>query len=693
MKRTIVRALALAGIAALLSACHGGGTGSGSMLPARGSTGGVGPYSGPAGLTFAWGSNTLQHNAAYLGPVTITGKLSLNLALTLRNAPGLLQYARSTADPHSGNYRHWLTPREIGAEFGASDAAVWSAEKYFMSYHLGVGTWPQHLMIVVTGSQANIEAAFGTKLGVWQIQTPAGPVKVYGPQPNAAPHFASALPVASVMNLVGLHAQHTFLERPGNVTGAGYSAPVIRNGFDYVGMINAGYSGQGINEGIIGTGPISSADVPAYATVSGNGAVATVVQKDVVAQPVDYNGAPYNDPDPNGLATPPPVTGPCSAQNTYGPAVTTASCNEEDGEAQLDTEQQAGMAPGATVDFYLAYNNQDCGPAYYNCGAGYTGVEGIYLVDDEIQQAIADNVVDTLSLSYGEGEPDAYLTGYFDNTGAGPGPTEFAALAAEGVTVFVSSGDNGAYQCDSGGAPATTLCASYPATDPSVISVGGVNASFTNSGQIQPSTQITAWAENTTYGGDGYFDNSAGSGGGPSQYFNVTSTPWQVAAGNASGFRGTPDISLLADPRTGPLLLMYAAFIPGYYFPSGGTSAAAPESAAMFADFLSACKANATCAHAHGGGAYGYRWGIAAATAFYAIATSQTGYGTQGACAGQGAGAFYDVCAGSNGVYSKNNNMLNNGFPASPGYDFVTGLGVPFGGFLVNALMTYCSCG
>ncbi len=682
---TVIRALALAGAAALLSACHGGSSGGGVMPNGASGSNAVQPYTGPASLTFAWGSGTLQQNATYLGPVTITGKISLNLELTLRNEQGLLSYAQSSGNPTSANYRHWLTPQEIGSMFGASNSAVWTAEKYFMSYHLGVGTWPQHLMMVVTGTQANIEAAFGTKLGNWQIQTPAGPIKVYGPQPGAAPHFASVLPVASVMNLVGLRAQHSYLERPSDTTTAGYPAPVIRNGFDYIGMINAGYNGTGINEGIVGTGPISSADVPAYSALSGGAAVATVVQKDVVAQPVDYNGAPYNDPDPNGLATPPPTTGYCGAQ-IYGPGVTTASCNEEDGEAQLDTEQQAGMAPGATVDFYLAYNNQDCGAAYYNCGAGFTGVEGIYLVDDEIQQAIADNVVDVLSLSYGEGEPDAEAAGYFNGSGVGPGPTEFAALATEGVSVFVSSGDNGAYQCDSAGYPATTQCASYPATDPSVIAVGGVNASFTNSGQIQPSTQITAWAENTTYGGDGYFDNSAGSGGGPSQYFAVSSVPWEEIVGNT--MRDTPDISLLADPRTGPLLVENAAFAPGEYGASGGTSASAPESAAMFADFLSACITNTTC---KGSGAHGYRWGIGAARAFYTIAHGETGYGTQAGCAGGAGGAFYDVCAGSNGTNS--GGTIYPGYAAGPGYDEVTGVGVPFGGYLIDAMMSYCGCG
>jgi pseudomonalisin len=689
-KSVIARNLTIAAIAALLTACQGGGGGSMPSMHGAGGTG-LQPYAGPASLTFGWGQAGLAaQNAVYLGPATISGSITLNVEPQLRNEQGLLAYAKETADPHSGNYRHWLTPREIGAMFGASDSEIAAAGKYFASYHLSAGTWPQHLMMVVSGTQPNLEAAFGTKFGKWQVVTPAGVKTFYAPQPGSPPHFATALPVVSVLNLIGLHTMHTYIERPADTQGYGYSAPIIRNGFDYSGLINAGDRGQGINVGIIGTGPISSSDVPAYAQLSGTALYATVVQKNVTAQPANSQnnntGTGVFDPNPGDLATPPPVTAPCNSGNNI--AAPTATCNEEDGEAQLDTEQQAGMAPGATVDFYLAFNTGDC--TAYGAPAGCIGVEGIYLTDDEIQQVIADNVVDTLSLSFGEGEPYAECSSgcYFNASGVGPGPDEFAALAAEGVTTFVSSGDNGAYQCDSGGFPLTTQCASYPATDPSVVAVGGVNAAFTNSGQIQPSTQITAWAENTTYGGDGYFDNSAGSGGGPSGWF--TAPAWQSSLGASK--REMPDISLLADPATGPMLVLDAAFSGDEaYGASGGTSAAAPEAAAMFADFLSACKANATCSHTSGSGTYGYRWGIAANAAFYSIATAQSNFGTQAGCAGGSSGAFYNVCAGSNGTNSMG--TIYAGWSATPGYNMVTGLGVPFGGYLTNELFAYCRCG
>ncbi|MGH7737898.1 MAG: S53 family peptidase [Candidatus Tyrphobacter sp.] len=695
-RRAVIRTLAAIGVVALLSACHGG-TGSGVIPGGASSAGSVGNYTGPSTLAVHYASSILATNASYIGPATVTGSVTVNLQPDLPNEEALLAYAASTANPHSGNYRHWLTPQEIGAMFGASSSEITSIGKYFANYHISVGTWPQHLMLVASGTQANMEAALGTKLGYWRLQTSAGPVTVLAPQPSVPPHFASAIPVQSVMNLVSFHPEHTYIERPAATQGAGYGAPVIQNGFDYRQLIAAGDDGTGVNIGIIGTGPISSADVPAYAHASGITRYGTVVQKNVTAQPASAQnngtGTGTFDNYPGDLATPPPVTSPSATCTSTYAGAPTATCNPEDGEAQLDTEQTAGMAPGATIDFYLAFNteNGQCG-TIYGCPSGSIGVEGIYLTDDEIQQAIADDTVDVLSMSFGLGEvggAECASGCYYNSSGVGPGPDEMAALAAEGITVFASSGDNGAYQCDNGGVPETTKCVSYPATDPSVIAVGGVNAPFTDAGQLQPGTEITAWAENTTYGGDGYFDNSPGSGGGASCCF--AAPIWQQAADSATK-RETPDIALLADPSTGPMILVNAAFS-AYegYGASGGTSAAAPEAAAMFADFLTACKASSACAHAHGAGTYGYRWGIAAAPAFYSIASGESGYGTQAACEGGTSGAFYDVCAGSNGVNS--GGTIYSGYPSGPGYDMVTGLGVPFGGPLAEALFTYCSCG
>jgi subtilase family serine protease len=118
---------------------------------------------------------------------------------------------------------------------------------------------------------------------------------------------------------------------------------------------------------------------------------------------------------------------------------------------------------------------------------------------------------------------------------------------------------------------------------------------------------------------------------------------------------------------------------------SGGTSAAAPESAAAWAIVLQACKASSACATATG--AHPWRLGDPKAL-LYAIYAKQSQYAT----------TFYDVLAGSNDDYS--NPCAGNpscstpppayyaGYPSGAGYDLVTGLGVPFVGHLINAVVT-----
>jgi subtilase family serine protease len=673
------RFVALTAVSALmLTGCGGGGH---SPIPQT-TNAPVTPYNGPQSLSnFTWGAD-LMKSAQYAGPASVQS-LSVDVELDPQDAAGLLQYAQMASDPKSPVYRHFLTPQEIGDRYGASAANFAAAAAYFKSYHLGVGTWPQRLTMVVSGKQSDIEAAFGTKLGTYRE---FGRTFV---APTAQPHFSRAIPVAGVVGLVHLNLNKTFLIRPGNGNYFGMSAPQLRRAFDFSGAAKSGFDGTGIAVGIIGTGPISSADVPTLAKID-NVKAATVTMVPAMAQtpsPLNNNTGTSAYDDPTGLATPPPVTAPC---NQLGTSVVSAGCNPEDGEAQVDSEQVALLAPGASVDFYLAYNTKDCSAV--GAPSGCLGIEGLFLTDDEIQQAIADNAVDALSLSYGF--PESSGVGiYYDASGAGIGPEEFAALRAEGIAVFVSSGDDGAHDCvdPSTGAPTPAFCPDYPSTDPSVVSVGGVNYPMDSYGNLPPSAQITAWANNTTLGGDGLLDNSPGSGGGISQVFHASQSyqstlPSTIQGTPTNGMRTIPDVSMLGDPLTGAQFVMNAAFPADAGIGAvGGTSVSAPEMAAAWTVVLQACKANAACATSTG--AHAWRLGDPKAL-FYSIYGNSTKY----------AGTFYDVLAGNNGDYSDPcaafgppcatpTPTFYSGYNAGTGYDMVTGVGVPFVGHLINAVV------
>ena len=212
--------------------------------------------------------------------------------------------------------------------------------------------------------------------------------------------------------------------------------------------------------------------------------------------------------------------------------------------------------------------------------------------------------------------------------------------AAQGQTMFVSSGDTGAFCPVAGvgenGVPAGgALMVNYPASSPYVVAVGGTdlfsNADGTYAGE-------TAW--------------EAG-GGGISQfeYAPYWENPAQPIGTTPAGltFRGVPDIAMDAAIETGALLWGGAA-VNGSCTPciTAGTSLASPLSAGVYARLLTT----------HGGLGF-------AAPLFYSNFTSHAAGAQQtGPPPWQPDGGFHDILAGGNGVYN-----------ALPGYDFASGLG------------------
>ena len=183
-----------------------------------------------------------------------------------------------------------------------------------------------------------------------------------------------------------------------------------------------------------------------------------------------------------------------------------------------------------------------------------------------------------------------------------------------GVSFFASSGDSGAGVM-------------WPAASPYVVSVGGTSLQLDSSGNV---TGETAWS---------------GSGGGVSAYETKPSyqNGWQAA-----GTRTVPDVSYNADPYTG-----YPVYITNYnnstgWITVGGTSAGAPQWAALQA-LVNA--ARATSLSGTDGAIYG---------------TASLNYSN----------AFRDIISGSNGAYT-----------ATTNYDYVTGLGSPWTPVLVPALI------
>ncbi len=694
------RRLAFAAAAALaiaLAACGGGGGGGGAVpvtQPPVGSNSNVPPQL----LVQNYGQSAMS-GATYVGPVT-NAHMSVSVLVHQQNAQALLAYAQAVQDPSSSSFRHFLTPDQIAAQFGAKQTDYQSAAQYFANNGLAVAGWKQRMLLSVSGPQANMEKAFGTTFGIYQRN---------GQQfiaPNSQPHFLQQLAVDAVGGIVKYRADHSYIIMPpkaGSGLTVGFSPSTIRAAFDYVGAYNAGYNGAGINLGIIATGPINTTtagkgdvDLNAFLGFTGTTSAAPVTEVQVSPIPIATalaksgctaaSGCSF--PYSSDFQSPPPVTPPC--------ATSLPACNPEDGEAQLDTQQASTLAPGSNVLFYLAYNAADCSNVSFpgTCAANapdYGPEIGLIESDPEIMQAIADNQADVLSLSYGGGEPQQGWSG-LSGTGGYEGSysqLEFAELASEGIAVFVSSGDNGSAECFNGNTYLAQICDSYPAGDPFVTSVGGITANVNVYGQ--QTAPWLAWGISTFDNGYGAIE---GSGGGSSLTggVGIPAPAWQVSAlgSSVATSRLQPDVSMIGDPSTGVSTVNNALNgCGGQICDIGGTSVAAPEMAAMWADVLSACKAHPS-AGACAGGAGLTPWRLGNAAPYLYAIYKGTPYTYNNAWTPSLAynQVFYDIVYGDNQMADPTYNPAAPipGASAGPGYDMVTGVGVPYAGHLIQAI-------
>jgi kumamolisin len=201
---------------------------------------------------------------------------------------------------------------------------------------------------------------------------------------------------------------------------------------------------------------------------------------------------------------------------------------------------------------------------------------------------------------------------------------KFLRLAAAGVNVFISSGDAGSNPDGTGHSPTGPIQAEYESSDSSVIGVGGTTLTLAADGTL---ANETAWS---------------GSGGGKSIFF--TRPSWQTGNGVPAGNqRLVPDVGLAADPNTGAFLVLQ-----GKVIQIGGTSWSAP----VWAGFCALINEARTQANKP---LLPYLNPL-----IYPL---------------MGNSSLRDIQAGSNGAYV-----------ASPGYDMVTGIGVPNIKELIQAL-------
>ena len=504
--------------------------------------------------------------AKLLGAVDPAKAMSVTVALQMQNPQALQDLVQQQATPGSPNFSKYITPAQFNAGYAPSFASVNAVKKYLTAAGLS-NISVEGNRLFVTATGTAAQIEAAFNTSLFRFRQKGKEIFV-----NTTPAQVPQALGGVVLSVLGLN----------NVK---MTTPVTECDVSIKGCLRFTYDPQ----------TYWRAYNAAHVTRGSKTSIAIMAEGDV--SPVI--------PD---LRTFEAATGlpqaPVSVVQVGLPSSDTAGVIEWD----LDTQYTTGMA-GSVKHLYIyatsSLTDQD--------------------VTLEFNRWATDNLAQVANASFGICENFPYLDGTMVAA-----DQVFLQAAAQGQTMFSSTGDTGAY-CSIGtnGIPAGAPLVEYPATSPYVIGVGGTTlVTNTNGGY----NSEVAW-----YAG----------GGGISQF--EYSPYWQspvVPTNNPdvpATFRAIPDMSMDADPNTGAVV--YSTTGTNFV---GGTSLSSPLAAGAWARLQTS---------------YANTLGFAGPRLY-------AGYPAFGTPPGNPTGltqkidGFNDVLTGANGLYA-----------SLPYYDFTTGLG------------------
>ncbi len=565
----------------------------------------------------------LPAGAVRLGAVSPDTTISLDVTLKVPDPAGLTAFLAGLSNKKSPLFHHFLRPGQFGPAFGPSLAQVTAVEEALRNAGLSPGTVSANrLAIPVTASAAAIESAFGTGLVSYRLAN--GRVAYAN---SAAPRVPAAIApmVEGVVGLSDLYQEQSMASWP-----SGPVAPRARARAAHVSAPDAA-----------GPQPCASAQ----STASANGAfTANQLAEHYLMSPLYSLGDLGQGVRVALVEFEPNLASDISAyESCYGISTAVsdvavdsgAGTGAGSGEAALDIEDVAGLAPRAAIDVYQAPNTSS----------------GNF---DDYSAIVNDDKDAVVSTSWG-------LCEDYDTTADVQSMQNlFDQANSQGQTVFAAAGDSGSTGClRSGGPDASAVNVETPSSAPFVIGVGG-----TTIGQ----SAETVWNESAAQAGAG--------GGGISEYWCMPAYQYQTgipglvnsdsqtnsgcSSSNAGSLiRQVPDVSADADPFTG-----YVVDFSGSWTVIGGTSAAAP----LWAAIAALTDASPFCADYGSGNAGVYPealYGVVGVDNAYIYSTNPD----------QVPEVLSDVTSGNNDYTPSG--YTGGLYPAGSGYDEATGLGIP----------------
>lgn len=572
---------------------------------------------------------TLPPGSRVVASVASATPMHVTVTLKPRDATALQAFANAVSTPGSPLFRDYITPAQFAQRFGATTAQVRAVEASLRAHGLRPGTpSANHLSIPVSATAGTVARAFSISFAHVALKSGAtGFVNRQAPAVDAAvaPHVQAVLGLDTVAKAVPLlvHAH------PGTASGSllpHARAHIVTGGpqpcpaASQAGASQSGFTADEI-AAAYGLPGLYTGGGPGGGSDQGAGETIAILELE-----------PYT---PSDIATYEQCYGVNALVATV--PVDGGASGSQSGEAALDIENVIGLAPKANVAVYE-------GP---NSGSGPY---------DTFSAIITQRAAQVVTASWGQCEP---LNGFGE---AQSENTLFQQAAAEGMSIFSASGDDGSEDCFP---EQPTAAVDDPASQPYVTGVGG-----THIASLTPRPSESVWNDGATVGAGGggvssFWPMPSYQSAAPASLNVINSGSTGSTCGAASGYcREVPDVSADADPGTGYVIYWNGSGAAGPgntagWQVVGGTSGAAPTWAALIA----LTNASAAC--------HGVSIGFANPALYYAAGAAYSS-------------AFNDVSSGDNDMTGTNGGR----YQAGPGYDMASGLGSPNGSALAGTLCT-----
>ncbi|WP_260734779.1 S53 family peptidase [Tunturiibacter lichenicola] len=363
--------------------------------------------------------------------------------------------------PGSPDFHKWLTAEEIGSDYGPSAKDIAAVTGWLKSHGFEVNEVSKSGMVVdFSGTAAQLKTAFRTEMHTLNVRGASHVANMQNPQ----------IPAALGELVAGVSSLSDIQPRPAN---KGISAAHIDSASKGI-VAKTAAKPQGVSPAYT----VDASDqlvvpddlhtiynfAPVYKDgITGKGETVVVIEDTNVYSTADwdtfretfglskYKKGSFTQIHPGGCKNPGDLVG-------------------NDGEAILDAEYASAAAPNAAI--VLA-----------SCADTKTTFGGLLAVNALINQPLPPPVI---SISYGECEAGLGAAGNLTYA------TAYQQASAEGVSVFVSSGDEGAASCDADQPTAQFgIAVSGFASTQYNVAVGG-----TDFGDTYAGTNSTYWKKN-----------------------------------------------------------------------------------------------------------------------------------------------------------------------------------------------------